>query len=439
MSMLSTRVNQGELLGVKRGDCTAFFGIPYAKPPVGQLRFAPPQEPEAWEGQRSCDRRAVACCQMGHPEGSFYSKEFYSNPDYTPEKSEDCLYLDVWTPAEEPGEKMPVAFWIHGGAFIGGWSREIPFDGEGYCARGVILVSINYRVGPFGFFAHRDLTEASPDHTSGNYGILDQIAALKWVRENISAFGGDPEKITIIGQSAGSMSVQTLVSTELTKGMFRGAVMQSGGGYKTGMRRCTPLQEAEETGSALMEYMGVGSVEELRRVPAQELAQKGFFFSMERGGGSLIYCPNVDGRLLTADYDTLAQQGKIADVHYMIGSTLNDLGGNPDGDDKQGVLHQAAINWSQNLRELGRDPAWVYLFKRRLPGDDAGAWHSSELWYIFGSLDRCWRPWTQGDRDLSRRMGDAWANFVKNGSPSSPEDPWGPCGEDGYIMEFDVK
>ena len=358
---------QGAVQGTlsQDGKALIFRGVPYAQPPVGSLRFARPQEHEPWEGPRDCTQFSPRCPQCDLTAMDFYSKEFYD--EMVPPEDEDCLYLNVWTPADaQPGSKLPVLFWIHGGAFMHGCGSEKEFDGEGMARKGVILVTVNYRVNVFGFFAHPDLEAETPERVSGNYGILDQIFALQWVRENIAAFGGDPEKVTIAGQSAGCMSVQALVSSPLSKGL-------------------------------------------LRQVPWGKLRDAAYAVQ----GEGLSWTPHVDGWLLPATTDALAEAGAIHDIPYMIGSTGNDIG---DGK----LLQESGARWCENLLKLGRTPAWFYYFDRKLPGDSAGAFHSCELWYEFETMNRCWRPWEDCDWELSQTMSSYWANFVKTGDPNGP-------------------
>ena len=247
-------IRQGKLRGVEGTYADIYRGIPYAKPPVGELRFHAPEPPEPWEGIYAADTFSCICPQLGQEPGSFYEKEFYSDPAFMPPQNEDCLYLNIWTPkSEEPRREedlCPVAVWFHGGGFINGFGSEIEFDGEAYAKRGIVLVTVNYRLGLLGYFAHPDLT--ARDGHSGNYGLLDQIAAIDWVRENIAAFGGNPDQITIFGQSAGGMSVRALISSPLMKGKVRGAILQSCGGYHS------PLTAAGDAGvleSAAVQFL----------------------------------------------------------------------------------------------------------------------------------------------------------------------------------------
>ena len=262
---------QGAVAGVLSQDSRTviFRGVPYAQPPVGELRFRRPQPHIPWEGVLDCKKFGPRCPQADLASMDFYGKEFYD--EMVPPESEDCLYLNIWTPASAaPGDNLPVLFWIHGGAFMHGCGTEKEFDGEGFAKKGVILVSINYRVNVFGFFAHPELEKENTEGVSGNYGLLDQAFALNWVRENIAAFGGDAAKITLAGQSAGCMSVQNLISSPLTKGMVRGAVLQSGGGLRA--LHATPSKEQLwEISQKLMEHLGVSTLEELRQVPALKL------------------------------------------------------------------------------------------------------------------------------------------------------------------------
>lgn len=439
--MNETTVKQGRIAGVEKGGYTLFKGVPYAKPPVGELRWRAPQEPEPWDGIYQADKWPCRSMQEIHAD-PFYDKEFYDEPGYQTPVSEDSLYLNIWTPAKGAGEKLPVAFWIHGGAFMGGFGHEKEFDGAAYCKRGVILVTINYRLGPIGFLAHPWLSEENRAEgnpaVSGNYGILDQIAALKWVRENIKAFGGDPDNITVFGQSAGCMSVQTLVSSPLTKGMIAKAVLQSG----VGLSYDHTLAKAELEGVQFAANAGVNSLEEMRALTFEQvmtaagpIIMKGFP-TME-----LPYTPAIDSVVLENGYDTAMEQGKIHDIPYMAGSTMNDIATELEevARGNLGKVYEGCQKWGQELLNNGRAPAWLYYFVRQLPGDDAGAFHSCELWYMFGTCGRCWRPMTERDAALSENMVDYWTNFMKTGDPNGGGLPrWDPYRDDGDIMIFDT-
>lgn len=410
------QTKQGAVQGLpsQDGRTIVFKGVPYAAPPVGELRFRRPQAHEPWQGVRPCQEFGPRCPQADLAGMDFYGKEFYD--EMVPPCSEDCLYLNIWTPESASLESgLPVLFWIHGGAFMHGCGTEKEFDGEGFARDGVILVTVNYRVNAFGFFAHPDLEAETPEGVSGNYGILDQIFALQWVRENIAAFGGDPEKVTIFGQSAGCMSVQAILSSPLSRGMLRGAILQSGGGLRA-LHETPSKEQAWEAGRRLMAHLGVQTIEELRRVPADALRDGAYAC----GGPGLGWTPHVDGWLLPASVDQAAESGNVHDVPTMIGSLGDDIGGGT-------LLQEAGARWCENQLKLGRSPAYLYFFDRKLPGDEAGAFHSAELWYVFQTLDRCWRPWEDRDRELARLLSGYWANFAKSLDPNGPGLPkWEP-------------
>lgn len=413
-TVVQTKQGAVEGLPSQDGKTVIFRGVPYAQPPVGDLRFRRPQAHEPWQGVRQCKDFACRCPQAELSSMDLYGKEFYDS--MVVPCSEDCLYLNIWLPeSATPDSKLPVLFWIHGGAFLNGFGSEKEFDGEGFARRDVVLVTINYRLNAFGFFAHPDLEQENPEGVSGNYGILDQIFALGWVRDNIAGFGGDPERITIFGQSAGCMSVQSIISSPLARGMVHGAILQSGGGIQA-LHETPSKEKAWEQGKKLMAYLGVSSIEELRRIPAEDLKNAAYATL----GQELPWTPHVDGWLLPATTDQQALSGEIHDIPYMIGSLGDDIAG-------KDLLQQAGERWCQNQLALGRTPAYLYFFDRKLPGDNAGAFHSAELWYVFETQDRCWRPWEPEDRELSRQMAEYWANFAKAGNPNGPGLPrWEP-------------
>jgi len=401
------KVEGGYVEGVSSAssDVTVFRGIPYAAPPVGELRWKRPQPVEKWEGIRTADTFSNICWQPGNAVGTFYGNEFYWKEQTV--QSEDCLYLNIWAPAMAVGNtdsKLPVAFWVHGGAYFNGYGHEITMDGDAWAKRGVILVTINYRLGIFGFLAHPELSAESPDGTSGNYGTYDQVAALKWVYDNIAQFGGDPANITVLGQSAGAASIKNLVSSPLSKGMVRNAVIQSGGGISTTAGSDIDQKQAETTGKTFMDKHGYHTLNAMRAVSGEELLK----IFKEDGMG--LFRPHIDGKLLTESFDDAARNQHLADAQYMIGCTLDDI--RPMG--KQ-------IDEFCFLRDsVDHRPAYQYLFARKLPGTHDGAFHSAELWYMFHTLDRSWRPMMKEDYVLADEVMDCWTNFAKYGNPNSP-------------------
>lgn len=427
-------IDGGAVQGVSSAvsGVTVFKGIPYAAPPVGDLRWREPQPVIPWEGVKVADTFGPIPWQEDLSKMDLYGKEFYA--DGMPEMSEDCLYLNIWAPSKavSKGGKLPVALWIHGGAFKHGFSNEITFDGDAWAERGVILVTFNYREGVLGFLGHKFLAEEEgAELRSGNYALYDMVAALTWVRNNIAAFGGDPDNITVFGQSAGARSVQTLVSGPLTEGMIAKAIIQSGGGINPELQGREPYYEQVwDAGKAFCDYAGYTTLEQMRAASPQDIMHK--YAEYEAEGNSIPIGPMVDMKMNGESFTTAASQNHIPDIPYMIGSTA--------GDGMQRANDIAEFCASRNYYE-GK-PVFDYLFTRRLPGDDAGAFHSAELWYMFGTLDRCWRPFTDGDRELSRQMLDAWTNFCKYGNPCGAEQTgfWLPYTEDNHFRKvFDVE
>ena len=419
-------IEGGKITGVETETpgVFAYKGIPYAAPPVGELRWKEPQPVVPWDGIKVTDDFGPAAIQNDQVPGSFYQKEFFFTGD--PVRSEDCLYLNIWTPSPgQPNKKLPVAMWIHGGAYMQGFGHEPEFDGEEWAKRNVILVTINYRLGMLGFLAHPLLTEESPNNTSGNYGILDQVAALKWIKNNIAQFGGDPDNVTIFGQSAGAGSVMNLVSSPLTTGMIQKAIIQSGGGLR-GIGSPNTLKDAEQTGKEIVDLAGFSTLEEMRSCPADSLL-KLLSKYMEIKKRWFMLSPNVDGYLNTESFSDFAKAGKLPDIQFMIGQTENDIGN----------IAPSIADFCLLLEEQGRKPAYSYKFIRPLPGDSAGAFHSSELWYIFGTLDRCWRPLTEEDHVLSQKMVDYWTNFTTYGNPNGKTySEWKPYTKDSKYVEI---
>ena len=422
------KVEGGQIQGIPSASSgiTVFRGIPYAAPPVGELRWKRPQPVVKWKGVKVADTFSNICWQPGNAVGTFYGNEFYWKENTI--QSEDCLYLNIWTPADAVGHqerKLPVAFWVHGGAYFNGYGHEITMDGDAWAKRDVILVTINYRLGIFGFLAHPELSAETSDGTSGNYGTYDQVAALRWVHENIMQFGGDPDNITVLGQSAGAASIKNLVSSPMSKGMIRNAVIQSGGGIGAFGNSENGQKQAEATGKAFMDKFGYNSLKAMRAVPAEKLLE---IFKAEGMGQ---FRPHIDGVLLTESFDDAARNQHLADASYMIGCTLDDI--RPMG--KQ-------IDDFCFLRDsLDRRPAYQYLFARKLPGTHDGAFHSAELWYMFHTLNRSWRPMTEADNRLADEVMDYWTNFAKYGNPNSPgSESWHPFTlANPFVMTLNIK
>ncbi|MBQ9411470.1 MAG: carboxylesterase family protein [Oscillospiraceae bacterium] len=439
------KTNCGAVRGVPKDGYTVFKGIPYAKPPVGALRWRPPERCAPWEGVYEANRFPDRGWQESEtaenpPDWKVrLNREYYSDPSYTPPMSEDILYLNIWTPAEEPGEKLPVAFWIHGGGFGSGWSSEMEFDGAGYCRRGVILVTIEYRLGVFGNLVHDWLDAESPRGVSGNYGILDQIAALEWVHENIAAFGGDPENITVFGQSAGAMSCQLLVSTDLTGSLIRRAIFQSGGAHHNVLLDGETRSYALEKGREYVALTGAASLEALRAIPGDELYRLAEKYDRIKQAG-ILFLPNVDGYVFQEDTTAAMDRDRVKNISYMLGSNRNDLLVTPEmlASGEKSVLYRGAIEWSQLMEERHGNPSYVYYMTHEPAGDDWGAFHGAELWYMFDTMDRCWRPFNESDYRLRDAMMDYWTSFMKTGVPvSGVGGAWRPCTrEDPFVKEL---
>lgn len=421
-------VEGGDIQGVitEKEGVYAYKGIPYAAPPVGQNRWKAPQPVVAWEGVRICDKFGHPAFQGAHYPGGYTTEWGYG--DEAP-YSEDCLYLNVYT--KNPGDrdrKLPVAFWIFGGGLREGWGSEPEFAGEEWAAKDVVLVTFNYRVGPFGFFAHPDISAEDAEHATGNWGTLDQIAALKWVRDNIAEFGGDPDNVMIFGQSAGSRSVKFLSSSPLAEGLFNKAVIMSGSGLVDPRKSSAPSQhltlaEAEQSIKEVMDWAHLTDLEKMRAASTETIYALGDIYSRVTGKRSALsampVAPYLDNYVLPVTFDEACVTGRLAKVPYMIGYTLNDAGN----------MGPQIADFCLNREEFG-GRAYAYQFARPLPDDGShpevtsrlkGAFHSSDLWYVFKSLKNCWRPWTQGDWDLSEKMLTYWSDFAKYGDPNGPD------------------
>ena len=375
----------------------AYKGIRYAT--AGRWEY--PKQVTSWEGvydathYGNCSYQPRAFYDEELNEKKyFYYNEFRRGETYT--YSDDCLFLNIFTPeTAKAGDKLPVLVYIHGGGFTGGCGHEKHFDGPVWPAKGVIGVTLNYRLGPMGFACLQELAEEA-GHT-GNYGLYDQMTAIRWVRDNIAAFGGDPENITIMGQSAGAASVQMLCQSPLTDGLFQKAVMSSGCGL--GSMMSGKLEASCAFWQEVMKRCGCESLAEFRALPVEKLFEVWQSAKKEVKGGAAAAFPVTDGHFAVAG--TPAKN-----IPYMAGSTSHDMA--------PPILQSMARKWI-SAREK---PSYTWFFDRMLPGDDCGAWHSADLWYWFGTLENCWRPMEDKDFALSDQMTDYLCSFARNGDPN---------------------
>jgi para-nitrobenzyl esterase len=430
-------VEQGQISGITgtSPEVRVYKGIPYAAPPVGDLRWAEPKPAASWQGVRDASKFGNACPQTPYPKSSVYWED--AEP-----MGEDCLFLNIWSAAKSAGDKRPVMVWIHGGALTRG-SGSIPdYNGEQFAKKGVVLVTINYRLGILGFLAHPELTAESGRKTSGNYAVLDQIAALQWVKKNIAAFGGDPSKVTIFGESAGSWSINYLTASPLAKGLFAHAIGESGADFAP-MRT---LAQGEQSGARVN-----ASIKALREKSADELLKSPFNTQ-----------PVIDGWIFPEDIYLIYAHGKQNDVPLIAGSngdeatSLSPWPANataatfidqsrrqygasaddflkvfPATDDKSAAAaHFASFRdqlftwemrtWVRMQESTGKSKAWLYQFTRATPGPDSDryrAYHASEIPYVFGNLTSS-HPWESIDRELSSQMLAYWVNFATKGDPN---------------------
>jgi len=451
--MREVRVENGALRGIPCGwpSITAFYGIPYAAAPVGELRWKAPQPAADWEGVRDAARASAKCWQLGVPPNSIYAREFYP---YAEQMSEDCLYLNVWTPAQSADEKLPVIFWVHGGGFMTGYGHSAHFDGEHFARQGVILVTINYRLNIFGWMVHPELDAENERGVSGNYGLLDQIAALNWVHRNIAAFGGDPDNVTIAGQSAGAACIQALICSPLTEGLYAKAIMQSGGGPSPFPDMVFPDLKKAEAATDLT-ALGVNSIEEARALSGEELLKR---WTKTMPTPAIQRTPVVDGYVLKEDIIGQCRAGRTPAMPTMIGYTNQEglvfardrahletlmreaLGEKAeaylalcpeDGEDFAAyqsvmateLLQSAAEAWAELREEQGKGETYIYCLERMVPGENGGPFHAADLWYVFRTLLRSWRPWEAEDHMLAYACNTYWANFAKNGTPNGDRKP----------------
>lgn len=449
VDIYSVKTEAGFVSGreIKQKKVSVFLGVPYAAPPLGNLRWKAPQPAEKWEGVRSCVTPPPSAMQATPAPYECWSREFQAPVEPI---SEDCLYLNIWTPAKTTVDKLPVIVWIHGGAFINGSGTVPLYNGENIAQKGVVFVTINYRLGVLGFLAHPELTAESDLQTSGNYGLLDQIEALKWIKNNIEAFGGDWQNVTIAGQSAGAFSVNALVVSPLSKGLFHKVIAQSGGMFNREIGTEQTLAGAEQNG---LRFAKGASIAHLRSLPADSLISIPGRF---RPVTDKVVLPNV--------LDAF-ESGNFADVPTLTGWNADDgasFGTPPSasafmqnaqkvyGDNAAKYLELFPANtdaeaaqshkmlsqlqfglqnyrWAQSQTQFGDNNAYLYFFTRVPPGEPYyGAFHSAEFAYALHTLTYWDRPFVDVDFRLQEMMSSYWTNFAKTGNPNADNLPQWP-------------
>jgi len=473
------KIENGIVEGLPAADprITSFKGIPFAAPPVGENRWRAPQPAKNWDGVYKAYAFAPISMQAtpGLNKNDIYTREWMVDPEIP--MSEDCLYLNVWTPAKSPDEKLPVFVWFFGGGLQVGHTAEMEFDGERIARRGIVVVTVNYRLNVFGFLCHPEITAESPD-APANFGNLDQQFGIRWVKRNIAAFGGDPDNITIGGQSAGGGSVMSqLTSPQNEEGLFQRAIIQSGiasrvypGGRFPGYRRT--LEEAEQEGVKFFEFLGVSSLAEARKLDAfylrdKALEYKGFWGTVQDNAfcvgdafkrvveNKRLNVPILFGHTSSEFFavpqvKTLDEFKALAEELYGgdAGEFLSLCGYESGNLDE--ILKKASVNSIEYaIRVVGQanadtganTPLYYYNFDAEIPGwDNPGTFHSVDLWFFFETLAKCWRPFVGKHYDLARQMCNYWANFIRSGDPNgvdstgeemphwypyTPEEPYG--------------
>jgi para-nitrobenzyl esterase len=465
------RVESGLLEGTpgSASHGPAYKGIPFAAPPVGDLRWKPPQPVAPWQGVRKATEFGPRCTQ-GRVFGDMVFRD---------EPSEDCLYLNVWTPAAPSSKALPVMVWIHGGGFVAGSASEPRQDGERLAGKGVVVVGINYRLGVFGFFAHPELTRESSQRASGNYGLLDQVAALQWVKKNIAAFGGDPANVTIFGESAGSFAVSALMASPLAQGLFQRAIGESGAFFTAGEGTLAPkaLAASEQVGQKFATSLGAESLAALRAKSADDLLKA------TMAGQPMRFGPNVDGYMLRETAYATFAAGKQSHVPLLAGWNADEIRSSvtlnkakptaksfteqtrtrfgdsadavlkvyPAASDAEALESAASLasdmfigyatwKWIEMHAATGGSPVFRYSFDRVIPvpadhkaggvpatAKDIGARHAGEIEYVFGALASSPDvPWEPVDHKLSDLMMSYWTNFARSGDPNGPGVPQWP-------------
>ena len=465
-------LESGLLTGMPGSDpaIQVYKGIPYAAPPVGALRWHAPQPSSPWEGVRKADTFAPGCIQQVAGSRPPWTEEFMHQGSV----SEDCLYLNVWTAAEDAGERRPILVYIHGGGFNEGSGSVAVYDGEELAKKGLVVVTVNYRLGALGFLAHPGLTAESGDNASGNFGLLDQVAALQWAKQNIAAFGGDPNNVTIAGQSAGAIAVYLLTVAPPARSLFHRAIVQSGPGglasfgLSSTRTLVRPLSEAEADGAEFAKAKGTSSLQELRAMSVDDLTA-----GPASGGGPLRFGPVIDGYLIPDNVPAIYATGTPHDVPMLTGfnadepsafpgygkmtaeafrETARDRYGAsaetflalyPAATDEQAGNAQKASQRDVAAVAVGRLAAerahttktdlYLYYFERGIPWPERpefDAFHTAEVPYFFNNLRMLDRPWEPLDRQLADTMSSYWANFAASGNPNGAGLPEWPAYDD---------
>jgi para-nitrobenzyl esterase len=467
------KTRSGMVEGKDDGTVRAFLGIPYAAPPVGELRWKAPAPTAKWTGVRKTTEFGAHCMQ-----GNVFGDMVFRDPG----PSEDCLTLNVWVPSKPGSAKLPVMVWIYGGGFVAGTTSEERQDGSRLAQQGVVVVSMNYRLGVFGFLVHPELAKESGHNSAGNYGLMDQLAALRWVHDNIAAFGGDPGNVTIFGESAGSFSVSAQMASPLAKGLFQKAIGESGAAFHSRGLSFESLVSREETDVKVMnEKLGVSTLAQLRALPAEKILDA---FVPPKSQG-FDFGPDVDGYFLPEPVPAIFAAGKQNDVPLLAGwnhdegsfemsaqkPTAESMKANAEkefGDKASEFLKLYATDteeqtvrsaedfagdsfiafstwdWLEAQSKTGKNPVYRYRFDLGLPSSDPKAqhlvaYHSAEIEYVFGQLDsKKGVPWRAEDRQLSEEMQKYWANFARSGDPNGPGLPkWPPySARDGWQVMF---
>lgn len=474
------KTENGIVRGIEAADprITSFKGIPYAAPPVGHNRWKAPQPCADWEGELEAYRFAPISVQDTPGIGdNLYNREWHVDSEIL--MDENCLYLNVWTPAKKADEKLPVVVWFFGGGLQWGYPSEMEFDGERVARRGIVVVTVNYRLGVFGFLAHPEITKESPE-APANFGSLDQQAGLRWVARNIAAFGGDPDNITIAGQSAGGGSVLTQMTCPDNYGLIKKAIIQSAMIYDPYTGDCIgepkTLNEGEKTGEEFFKFIGAASLEQAREMDAMYLRDKASEFREKHG----LFLPVLDNNICMGNPLKLYVANKHAHVPIMAGNTSDEFPNAIEadsveefykkaeelfGDRKDEFLKYIDVNdlvdgnryatvngiectiksvFLQNKENNNPEDCYYYRFDADIPGwDNAGTFHSVELWFFFETLAKCWRPYGGKHYDLARQMCNYWCNFIKTGNPNGldhdgiPMPEWAPYSkETPYDMVF---